>query len=427
MTTPARSHPLRVLHACSIVQEDPMLLPVPPVAGCAPCWNVYRLHEALADLAPAELTAEVISACERRQYADVQAFPRRAVYRHVIFDEAARRLSVAVKKRFRLSGDVLQRLVGTASWLAYRYMRAVRQYMQQEGFDLLVLDDSPQNLNYLSRFIPPERLVFLLRAQVGMSRRYFDRVGAIIVTNDNLADYARQLLPAGADPAIYVVPNSLGYEFDRVEEMPHPQKDDSHPTVVFAGRFVKEKGVQELLRAFVRVREQVPGARLRIVGGTGYARNGRALDTPYVQQARQIADTLPPGAVSFAGHVPYAQMPAEYLAADVAVFPSVWVEGFGMTALEAMRCGVPVVVSNRPGFTSFVRDGENGRVVADPTDAEALAAAIVELLTDRQKAARMAAAGKATALRYTPEDTARAYTDALLTYAHRIGLWAKGE
>jgi glycosyltransferase involved in cell wall biosynthesis len=416
----SHKRPLRVLHACSIVQEKPMLLPVPPVAGCAPCWNVYRLFEAIAAAKPPDLQAEVMSACEPGQRPAVQDFPQTATYHQVVLPDVERHFSVGLKRRVKLASDVMLKTLGTSTWLSYRYMRAVLRHFRRGGFDLLVLDDSPQNLNFLSRYIPPERLIFLLRAQVGLSRRYFDRVGAIIVTNDNLGDYARELLPPGANPDIYIVPNSLGYEFSDADTVAPVDLGEDRPTVVFAGRFVQEKGVRELLHAFTRVLDRVPNARLRIVGGAGYSRDGQEIRTPYVREVRALADALPAGAVSFAGHVPYAQMPAEYRAGDVAVFPSVWVEGFGMTALEAMRCGVPVVVSDRPGFMSFVRDGENGRVIHDPADADGLAAIISDLLTDRATVDRLAAAGQATAQQYTPETTALAYRDALTDFARSV-------
>ena len=54
---------------------------------------------------------------------------------------------------------------------------------------------------------------------------------------------------------------------------------------------------------------------------------------------------------------------------------------FGMVVLEAMAAGLPVLVSARVGARDLVREGENGFVIADPADAEAVAAALGALLT----------------------------------------------
>jgi glycosyltransferase involved in cell wall biosynthesis len=81
--------------------------------------------------------------------------------------------------------------------------------------------------------------------------------------------------------------------------------------------------------------------------------------------------------VTLVGPVPHDRVWDEYAAADVFVYPS-RVESFGLPPLEAMAAGVPVVASDAPGVAEVV--GGAARVV-DVTDADALAAAIAELLT----------------------------------------------
>ena len=74
-----------------------------------------------------------------------------------------------------------------------------------------------------------------------------------------------------------------------------------------------------------------------------------------------------------------------------------------MVALEAMRCGTPVVASRRPGFEEVVVHGETGLLVDDPTDIPALAEAILQVLRDPELARRMGEAGYRRSLEYTPE------------------------
>lgn len=80
-----------------------------------------------------------------------------------------------------------------------------------------------------------------------------------------------------------------------------------------------------------------------------------------------------------------------------------------MVALEAMRCGLPVIVSNRPGFTSLVKDGVNGLVVDEPESPQALAQAMIRLLGEPAFAQQLASRGLETAEQYTPEKAAGAY------------------
>lgn len=401
----------KILHVCSILQEAPTLLPVPPIAGGAPCWNVYRLHEALRELDTPDLEAEVVSACDPYQILELQAFPQQAQYHWIVLPSWERRLGNVLRRASPYSMAVMRSTLGAPTWLSYRYLRQVRRYWQTQQFDLMIVDDAPQNLQYVSRFVPREKLAFFFRGQIGMSRRYLDRCGLLITTNDNLVSYVEKVLPPSRfKPRIAVVPNSLGPEFANV--VPKERVlSGSKRTIIYAGRFVEVKGVRELVKAFQIVHSHFPDARLRIVGSSSYDPNHVVRLSDYETEVRNIAADLPEGAVTFSGFVPYERMPEEYLAADIAVFPSLWVEGFGMVALEAMRCGLPVIVSSRPGFTSFIRHGTNGLVVDRPEDITELAGAIMALLADVSLANSLAQAGRATVERYTSQVAAQSFLE----------------
>ncbi len=98
--------------------------------------------------------------------------------------------------------------------------------------------------------------------------------------------------------------------------------------------------------------------------------------------------------MSFLGRV--APAAPVFERAEIVVVPS-FGEGFGMVALEAMERGRPVIASAVGGLPEIVEDARTGLLVP-PGDAEALAARIRELATDRGRAAAMGAAGRARAL-----------------------------
>jgi glycosyltransferase involved in cell wall biosynthesis len=81
----------------------------------------------------------------------------------------------------------------------------------------------------------------------------------------------------------------------------------------------------------------------------------------------------------------------------VQAVPSVWAEPFGFVAAEAMMRGSAVVATNTGGLGEIVQDGMTGRQTP-PGDVEALAAALIEILSDRELAERYGAAGRAFAL-----------------------------
>ena len=104
------------------------------------------------------------------------------------------------------------------------------------------------------------------------------------------------------------------------------------------------------------------------------------------------------------GNVPAKKMPLLYASADVFAFPSVK-EGWGLVLLEAMSAGVPVVSSNIPPMTEFLRNGENA-VLVDPADYKGLARGILEVVEDPELAARLTSNGDETARFYSWESAA---------------------
>lgn len=109
------------------------------------------------------------------------------------------------------------------------------------------------------------------------------------------------------------------------------------------------------------------------------------------------------------GNVPSEKMPLLYASADVFVFPSVK-EGWGLVLLEAMSAGVPVVSSNIPPMTEFLRDGVNA-VLVDPMDYKSLARGILELLENPGLAAALTKNGDETARYYSWASAAEKHTE----------------
>jgi len=161
------------------------------------------------------------------------------------------------------------------------------------------------------------------------------------------------------------------------------------------------KGVWELLLAFEQVHATLPDARLMIVGGN--FGQGPLSDFESKLATFAAEHHLP---VEFIGQVPNEELPGYYRQADLAVFPSICLESFGMVALEAMRCGLPVIASRRPGFEELIAEGETGLIVDDPKDISRLADAILQILNNPALCQNMGFAGYTRSLAYSPQSAA---------------------
>ena len=155
------------------------------------------------------------------------------------------------------------------------------------------------------------------------------------------------------------------------------------------GRLVERKGHDTVIRALARVRDAIEPVRY-LIAGTG----------PEHDRLRALADEVGCGDdVIFAGWVPDDDLPYLYAATDVFVMPSValaardGVEGFGIVFQEAAACARPAVGARTGGIADAIADGETGVLVA-PGSVEELAGAILELLTDRERAVRLGGEGR---------------------------------
>lgn len=156
---------------------------------------------------------------------------------------------------------------------------------------------------------------------------------------------------------------------------------DSDPrpgaTVVFVGKLEAEKGVRELVEAFPRVKERVPASELLIAGEGGEEGWIRA------RASRLGLD----GSLELLGPVPNAKLPALLERASLVCLPSRG-EPFGMTVLEAMACGRPVVAVDAGG-PRYLLDGAATGQLVPPNDVGALAEALVGLLRDPARLAEL--------------------------------------
>jgi glycosyltransferase involved in cell wall biosynthesis len=159
------------------------------------------------------------------------------------------------------------------------------------------------------------------------------------------------------------------------------------PFVLSVGTIQPRKNYTRLVQAFAQIDKSFS---LVIVGSKGWH-----YDEIFAEVAKHGLEKR----VHFSGFVADADLSALYSAASLFVYPSLY-EGFGLPALEAMACGTPVVVSNQSSLPEVV--GEAGLLV-DPYDADALATAMSQVLSDTTLQQQLAKAGQEQAKKFTWE------------------------
>ena len=223
----------------------------------------------------------------------------------------------------------------------------------------------------------------LVRDNAKFRATYRHLVDRIIVPSESLK---RELIAYSwlSGDRMDVIPNGIALDRPAPSRRPEIRKRwdiaDGEVVVGSVGRLVPQKGYRVLLEAAPRILQRRPGTKFVLVGA------GR--------ERAQLEDTTEELAIAhrvlFAGET---DRPMDAIAAmDLFVLPSLF-EPFGQVLLEAMVCSRPIVASNVGGIPEVV-EHETSALLVSPRDPERLAQAILALLTDRDKAMRLARAGR---------------------------------
>ena len=201
----------------------------------------------------------------------------------------------------------------------------------------------------------------------------------------------------GADPRrIEVVPPGVEHAFFSPGDRRGARRAlglGDHPVLLFVGRIQPLKGLPVAVGALAELHR--PDAELVVVGGPSGLEGDQEL-----QRVLELADHL--GVrhqIRFVPPQPHHLLSTYYRAADVVLVPS-RSESFGLVALEAAACGVPVVAAAVGGLRTLIDDGRTGFLV-EQREPQAFAAAVRALLADPAFAARMGADAAERARGYT--------------------------
>lgn len=322
------------------------------------------------------------------------------------------------------------------------YARSIAKELDQSDYDVVHV------MNYWSwcqRFRGERqgckrRIVLEMQAE-WLSQMDEERVGnqlemtdAVVAVSDHIARLFRMSFPAyrGEVVTVYNGVNVADFQPALGQNSHH---DEILP-ILFVGRVSPEKGIHTLIEAFAQIASKIERARLIIVGARATLREDfivnissdplvRALNRFYSGSASfdyqcyldnlvsrlKLADK-----VRFIGRLPHNELVDWYRSSRVVVNPSLS-ESFGISIVEGMACGIPVVGTKIGGMLETVLDGETGLLV-EPERPDLLAETVISLLKDPETAQVIGAKGRTRAVEHF---SWRARADRLLS-AYRIVL-----
>jgi glycosyltransferase involved in cell wall biosynthesis len=303
--------------------------------------------------------------------------------------------------RFVRNAEDIQRPLFSSDLWYPSYAVRVALDLQKQGCDIAHVYYYPQYANLIKRLNPGLRVILHMHGewltQVRFTNLYarLRKIDLIISCADLVTKSICVMFPEVARRC-RTVPMGLSaeafsgaYRNSLLDNLP-PRR------LLYVGRISPEKGVHVLLDAFKLILRQCPDASLTVVGPEWRAPRDiivnlcleRALADSlapfykgsYLHQLKHRLDSEAAERVTFAGLVAHSEVPSYYARADVYINPSLY-ESFGVSIIEAMAAGIPVVATAVGAVPDLISDGQNGLLVKSASPA-AIADGVIRLFKD---------------------------------------------
>ena len=266
------------------------------------------------------------------------------------------------------------------------YFEKVYVNLRKHDFDLIILENSPGHAYKLSLRGHKNIILHLNNDLLNSRSRFhdviFNGLTKILTCSNYIKNRVATIQPDSKKiQTLYNaidVKNFLPKENTIVSRKDLGLAKDDF-VIVYSGRVNKDKGVSELINALLSLKD-VPNIKLMIIGGTFYGNTGN--EDHFVRSLKDKAKRIEDKIV-FTGFIPYCQIPDYLHLADIAALPSMWDEPFGLTIVEAMAAGLPLVTTRSGGIPEIC---EGVATIVDRNNiVNNLANAIFDLYQDSQK------------------------------------------
>ena len=292
------------------------------------------------------------------------------------------------------------------------YLALSLKKIRKEAFDIILIENRPGYVLKLKDWTNSKLVIHqendYLNTQTSNYQMIYNSTTCIINTSDYITKQVRTINPH--DTKCVTVLNGIDTQyFFQAEPLPRnpfmlTEKDF---VIAYSGRLKKEKGILQLIQAIKQVKEIVK-LKLLIIGASAYGKDKEP--TKYIRQLEEESEPIK-DKVIFTGFINYDQMPSYLKMADIAVVPSMWEEPFGLTVVEALAAGLPLITTRSGGIPEIC--GGVATIIDRENIVENLAAAILDLYNHPEKREQMAAAGLERAKQFDKDSYAKNFFKAL--------------
>ena len=238
--------------------------------------------------------------------------------------------------------------------------KVVDELKKDNEYDIIVVENTYQIGMLLKKHNIKNTFLHLhndyLNNTVKLSKKIFDSYNRILTVSEFIKNRVETISNENKITTLYNGVDIIKFnkslytdEIDYLRQSYGIKKGDI--VIVFSGRLVPEKGIKELLEAFVEMKFN-ESVKLMIIGSSIFKGSKK---TSFIKSLENIAYKKKEQII-FTGYVPHDDMPKLYSIADIGVIPSMWEEPFGLTLVEQMAMELPVITSDSGAITEIVNN-----------------------------------------------------------------------
>lgn len=237
------------------------------------------------------------------------------------------------------------------------YFEQVYKHLRKSHYDIIILENRPSYALKLKNITNAKLVYHLHNEKLTVStpsyQEIYDAASLIICVSDYISKSVKSInthdtkcvtvhngidLPAFASPA-YIARKNIGL-------------CDDDFVIIYSGRINPEKGIMELIEAISRM-TNYHNIKLLVIGSSFFG--NATIEDDFMKELRKKTEHIK-DQIQFTGYIPYKDVPAYLKLADIAIVPSMWEEAFGLTVLEAMAAGLPLITTRSGGIPEICED-----------------------------------------------------------------------
>lgn len=298
------------------------------------------------------------------------------------------------------------------------FMHSCLNDIARQKYDYIIMENRPGYVLEVSKITDAKLVVHLhndfLNAKISNSKEILDKCYRILTVSDYIKKRVETIYLTNKVRTVHNGINIKAFNQKRTD-INHITRaslgfKDTDFILVFSGRIVPEKGVNELIDTMLMLKDKA-NIKLMIIGNSFFGNETN--ENSYISMLKQKAEPIKQNII-FTGFVPYSDMPNYLRISDVAIIPSMWEDPFPTTVLEAQAMGLPIICTNKGGIPEEV--GQDNAILLDVNDKIQIQLydAITSLYENPEKCSYMAKASLSRAELFDKESYSSHFFDSMI-------------